>query len=80
MDLASDSPEGVPFSCLRESNRANVFNGSEDYQATREPMHIFLGAMAQIERHLALRIGFSVSNEAEPCDPFWKSGHLNPSK
>ena len=43
-------------------------------------MHIFLGAMAQIERHLALRIGFSVSNETEQCDPFWKSGHLNPSK
>ena len=43
-------------------------------------MHLFLGAMAQIERHLALRIGFSVSNEAEPCDPVWKSGHFKPSK
>jgi hypothetical protein len=30
-------------------------------------MHIFLGAVAQIERHPALSIGFSVSNEEEPC-------------
>ena len=30
-------------------------------------MHIFLGAMAQIARHLALGIGFSVSHEEESC-------------
>lgn len=43
-------------------------------------MHIFLGAMAQIERHLALRIGFSVSNEEEPCCSVWKSPscHVKP--
>jgi len=36
-------------------------------------VHFFLGAVAQIERHLVLRIGFSVSNEEKPCYSVWKS-------
>jgi hypothetical protein len=36
-------------------------------------MHIFLGVVAQIERHLVLRIGFSASNEEKPCYSVWKS-------
>jgi len=30
-------------------------------------MQIFLGAVAQIEKHLGLRIGSSASHEEEPC-------------
>ena len=38
--------------------------------------------MAHIERHLALRIGFPVSDEEEPCYSAWKpqSGRVEPSK
>jgi hypothetical protein len=43
-------------------------------------MHIFLGAVAQIERHLVLRIGFSVSKKEKPCYAVWKfqACHVKP--
>ena len=36
--------------------------------------------MARIERHLALRIGFPVSDEEEPCYSPWKAlpGRIEP--
>jgi len=56
--LARDSPEGVRFLCLPRKRPRKRPIVSENYQATREPMHFFLGAVAQIEKHLALRIRF----------------------
>jgi hypothetical protein len=43
-------------------------------------MHIFLGAVAQIEKHLVLRIGFSVGKEEKPCYAVWKfqACHVKP--
>jgi hypothetical protein len=49
-------------------------------QATREPMHIFLGAMAQIERHLALRIGSSVRMRRTRAIQLGKSRHATQTK
>jgi hypothetical protein len=76
------APRVYDSSVFLNSDCINGLIVSENYQATREPMHIFLGAVAQIEKHLALRIGFSVSNEEEPCYSVWDfpSCHVEPPK
>jgi hypothetical protein len=38
---------------------------SGNRQASLEPTNLFLGAVPKVERHLALTVGFSVSNEEE---------------
>ena len=45
-------------SVFLESDLISGLIAIENHQATREPMHFFLGAVAQIERLLALRIRF----------------------
>jgi hypothetical protein len=46
-------------SVFLESDLISGLIASENYQATREPTHIFfLGAVAQIEKHPALGIRF----------------------
>jgi hypothetical protein len=47
------------------SDEVNGLIVSGNRQASREPTNLFLGAVPKVERHLALTVGFSVSNEEE---------------